>query len=1134
MMTRLALFTLAALVAAAPAALAQSWSALGSGTNSSVTSVTLGQNGVLYVGGGFTQAGGQPASNIAAWDGTAWSPLGAGVDNSVSDIAVGLDGTVYAAGFFTQAGGQPASRVAAWDGTAWSALGAGLNSPVNALAVGPDGTLYAAGNFSQAGGQPASRIAAWDGTAWSPLGTGLNGNATEVAVGPDGTVYVGGGFSQAGGQPANRVAAWDGTAWSPLGTGADNIVDAFAFGDDGELYAAGFFTTIGGQTANAVAVWDGTAWSALGTGLGTSSGGPSGRTLALDADGTLYVGGFFDLAGGQPAANIAAWDGTAWSALGDGTSGLTLGLAYSGTGDLFVGGFFTNAGGQPALRVAAWDGAAPITTYLYWANNNDNTIGRSNIDGTGVDQDFIATGAAPRGITQDDQYVYWANTGSNSIGRSNIDGTGVDNSFLAPGGTVYGIAVSKQFIYWSIAASGGTPGSIGRANLDGTGATTIVSNVGAAGIAIDDQYLYWAEIGVGPTAGRIGRANIDGSSPNPAFITGARRPFGVAVDDAHVFWSNENAPGIGRANLDGTGVDQDFVSFPAPPPNSFPRGIAITEEYIFWPDFGRDTIGRADLDGTNVRYGFVTGANGPFAVGTASAVATAPDLTATLTGDSGYRVLAHPTGGTVDDLLGDLWTEGFPGSDNDASAFCSVLTWTESAWTETVDGVATAFGCVASAATAIPQGRGVFAYVFGDDDRTTPAVDGGFPKTLTVIPPAASTPFSSFGITYTENPQAPAARQGWNLLGNPLGAGFDWDLTTRSNPLGRTVYVYDPGYLGGNYRTWTADVGGDLTDGVVPAFQGFFAKANAAGATLEIPTAAVVDPSPALYGKGSATADPLRFELALAGEPVSVGFVAATDGAALGLDAFDAYRLTPTAWPRTVLSTTVLDADGEPVALALNALPADAVGEITVPVEVSAAGHAPGTALALELSWTGGLPDGWTAALRDAATGEETALVAGGRYAFALDVPTAREGAGSSSKVGAAGLGLALLPGATGADALASTDPVTTGDRLSLVLRAAGATSTGSGPELAFGLAAPAPNPAAGLVRVGYALSADGPARVAAYDALGREVAVLADGAHAAGAHEAVLDGRALAPGVYVVRLTTAEAASVRRVTIAR
>lgn len=72
----------------------------------------------------------------------------------------------------------------------------------------------------------------------------------------------------------------------------------------------------------------------------------------------------------------------------------------------------------------------------------------------------------------------------------------------------------------------------------------------------------------------------------------------------------------------------------------------------------------------------------------------------------------------------------------------------------------------------------------------------------------------------------------------------------------------------------------------------------------------------------------------------------------------------------------------------------------------------------------------------------------------------------------------------------------------------------------AFVLEAPYPNPARGAARVRFALRDAAPARLALYDALGREVAVLYDGTPSAGEPvTAVLDASAHASGTYFVRL---------------
>ncbi len=70
----------------------------------------------------------------------------------------------------------------------------------------------------------------------------------------------------------------------------------------------------------------------------------------------------------------------------------------------------------------------------------------------------------------------------------------------------------------------------------------------------------------------------------------------------------------------------------------------------------------------------------------------------------------------------------------------------------------------------------------------------------------------------------------------------------------------------------------------------------------------------------------------------------------------------------------------------------------------------------------------------------------------------------------------------------------------------------------AFRLRAPFPNPAVGSVTVPFELSRKADVSITAYDALGRRVAVLAEGPHTAGRHRVTLDAHGLASGVYLVR----------------
>ena len=158
--------------------------------------------GTVYAGGIFTQMGGQPRSNIAAIDATgsatSWDPDSDGPVYALALPYTVTGGTLYIGGSFTQIGGQPRNNIAAIDAngnaTSWDP---DANTVVFALAV--DGyTFYAGGDFSSIGGEARSRVAALDATgsatSWNPY---MNSRVKAIAVG-GGTVSVGGYYAIVG------------------------------------------------------------------------------------------------------------------------------------------------------------------------------------------------------------------------------------------------------------------------------------------------------------------------------------------------------------------------------------------------------------------------------------------------------------------------------------------------------------------------------------------------------------------------------------------------------------------------------------------------------------------------------------------------------------------------------------------------------------------------------------------------------------------------------------------------------------------------------------------------------------------------------------------------------------------------
>lgn len=448
-----------------------SWSSPGPATIASgyVTALEVHDAGAglgLYAGGEFTFTGSAAFTYIARWDGAVWSGLGAGIDPfpgasaavlTIRSLTTGPGAGLYAGGAFPGAGGIFSPTLVRWASGSWQGLpvGRGTDGPVSTLAVwpgGPGSLLVAGGGFRNAGTAAAQFIGSFDGAAWAPLGSGIDGPITDLAVFDDGAgpkLVAAGSFTTAGGVPAANIAAWDGVSWSAVGGGTDGTVNALVVHDAGAgpaLYAAGGFGAAGGVPVAGFARWNGTSWTAVGLGVaGGPYGGPAWiADLAVFDPGTgqrLYVAGGFSSAGGVAAANIASFDGLAWSPLGAGLDANPQVLAVhdDGAGPVLVaGGQFTTAGGLPAAGIARWSGSGWNSFGAGFAGNPFPAwIGSivSFHDGTGpglcVGGDFAVAGGAPALRIARWNGSAWSGLGGGADGRVDAlavfdDGTGAD------------------------------------------------------------------------------------------------------------------------------------------------------------------------------------------------------------------------------------------------------------------------------------------------------------------------------------------------------------------------------------------------------------------------------------------------------------------------------------------------------------------------------------------------------------------------------------------------------------------------------------------------------------------------------------------------------------------------------------
>lgn len=284
------------------------------GTDSTVYgAVVQPTDGKTVIVGDFTQFNAQDRNRIARMnvdgqnDGT-FNPRG-GADQLIAAVALDSTGKIVIGGDFTSYDGQDRYRVARLntDGSLDGGFnpGAGVDNTVWAVAVQPDDKVIIAGAFSTVWDMPRAYIARLnaDGSldeSFNPTNL-LNGTVHSVALAPDGTILVGGEFTMAGEFNRSCIAR--------LRT-------------DGSLDP-----TFNPRT-------------------GVAGGVPKVRTLGLQSDGRILIGGEFEIVDLRARRNIARLntDGTLDESFdpGTGTDDTVYTITVQPDGRIFIGGIFVS------------------------------------------------------------------------------------------------------------------------------------------------------------------------------------------------------------------------------------------------------------------------------------------------------------------------------------------------------------------------------------------------------------------------------------------------------------------------------------------------------------------------------------------------------------------------------------------------------------------------------------------------------------------------------------------------------------------------------------------------------------------------------------------------------------------------
>lgn len=333
------------------------WRGLAQGVAGDVYDITR-FNDAIIAGGEITAAGDQVLKYIAEYRDGSWHQLGDGLEFTNASGAFPGDvramavyrGELYALGLFNRADGQEAFGIARWNGQTWNSVGEGVNEPGFEMLVWRDKLIFTGRTGSNKG-----PVLSWDGNTIEQLPTLTR---TPTALG----VYQGELIAAYRPSVASLLVRLDGDSWVPLTDDSFGFslgdINAFAVNGD-DLYVGGDFEVRqgGALVSEQVAKWDGSAWSTLGDGLQTDSIFGV-EDLIMAGDTAIVATGWFNNSGATPVEKLAYFDGTQWYPLGPGLHNDVVGdvgrTLFINNNTVYVGGIFDQAGNVWSENIGAF------------------------------------------------------------------------------------------------------------------------------------------------------------------------------------------------------------------------------------------------------------------------------------------------------------------------------------------------------------------------------------------------------------------------------------------------------------------------------------------------------------------------------------------------------------------------------------------------------------------------------------------------------------------------------------------------------------------------------------------------------------------------------------------------------------
>ena len=263
---------------------------------------------------------------------------------------------------------------------------------------------------------------------------------------------------------------------------------------------------------------------------------------------------------------------------------------------------------------------------------------------------------------------------------------------------------------------------------------------------------------------------------------------------------------------------------------------------------------------------------------------------------------------TIEEWDATITTTGFPGSDNPAYAFNSVVYYEEFQPGTDEDGY---MGVSNSADTLVP-GRGYMVYL---------------PTGAYTVSASGTITSGNFNLSPTYNNNGTGA--GWNMVGNPYPATIDWNAMgwTKVN-MNEAVYIWRPNI--NQYASYVDGVASNGGSNLIAPGQSFFVEANAINPVLML-TEECKSKSPGTFRNAEATMHQLSIRMHM-GDWQDETVIISNESATKTFDsAYDAKKLRSPIQQAPYMST--LDENGQHLSINSIRMTGD---EQVIPIHIEA------------------------------------------------------------------------------------------------------------------------------------------------------------------------------------------------------